>query len=372
MPLGVCRRLSAASVLLLGACQLAAPPDAPDPTPAGLRLPPGYAIEVFAKVPGARSLLVADDGARVYVATRDSEVFAILDPDRDRQADQVVAVAGGLKVPNGLALAPDGTLLVVEQHRIISLDRSGRAKAIVPPGVLPDQSDHGWRYAGVGPDGKLYVSIGAPCNICRPKGFEGTIIRLRPDGTSSRSSPAACATRSASTGIPRPANCVHRQRPRQPRRRPAAGRAEPRAGAGLHFGFPYVHGDNVAYPAVRRAGAAAPVRPPALASGPRRRARDRLLHGRMFPAEYRTTPSSPSTAPGTAPSRIGYRIMRVTSRQAAAGQEVFIDGWLEADGSVRGRPVDLEELPDGSLLISDDLAGLIYRVTYDPAGPGRD
>ena len=94
----------------------------------------------------------------------------------------MVAVAGGLKVPNGLALAPDGTLLIAEQDRIIGLAPSGRAKVIVPRGVLPDQSHHGWRYAGLGPDGRLYVAIGAPCNICAIKGFEGTIIRLRPDG----------------------------------------------------------------------------------------------------------------------------------------------------------------------------------------------
>ncbi len=179
---GICRRLSPTLVLLLGACQLAAAPAASDAPPARLHLPAGFAIEEFAKVPGARSLLVAEGGARIYVATRDSAVYAILDPERDGRANQVVAVAGGLKVPNGLALAPDGSLLIAEQHRIIDLDPSGRAKVIVPPGVLPDQSHHGWRYAGLGPDGKLYVAIGAPCNICEVKGFEGTIIRLRPDG----------------------------------------------------------------------------------------------------------------------------------------------------------------------------------------------
>ena len=120
-------------------------------------------------MPGARSLLVAEDGAKVYVATRDSRVFAILDPERDGIANEVVTVASGLKVPNGLALAPDGALLIVEQQRVIRLDAAGRATIVVPPGVLPDRDHHGWRYAGLGPDGKLYVAIGAPCNICLPK-----------------------------------------------------------------------------------------------------------------------------------------------------------------------------------------------------------
>jgi glucose/arabinose dehydrogenase len=147
-----------------------------------LDAPPGFAIEVFAHVPGARSLAVAERGARTYVGTRGDRVFAVLDPDRDGSADQVVEVAQGLKVPNGVALAPDGALFVVEQHQITRFGPAGEREVVVPPGVLPDFRHHGWRYGAFGPDQRLYVTIGAPCNVCAVRGFEGTIVRLRPDG----------------------------------------------------------------------------------------------------------------------------------------------------------------------------------------------
>ena len=146
-----------------------------------LHAPPGFALEVFAEVPGARSLAVAERGGRIYVGTRGDRVFAVLDSERDGIADEVVEVAGGLKVPNGLALAPDGALFVVEQHQISRFDPAGAREVVVPPGVLPDFRHHGWRYAAFGPDGRLYVTVGAPCNICEVRGFEGTIVRMRPN-----------------------------------------------------------------------------------------------------------------------------------------------------------------------------------------------
>jgi glucose/arabinose dehydrogenase len=182
MPPGSGRPIGLILALCLTACQGATQQAAPEPRLERLNLPAGFAIAVFAKVPGARSLRVADDGARIYASTRGSEIFAVLDPERDGIANGVVKVAGGLNVPNGIALADDGALFVAEQDRIIRLDGSGRVEVVVPPGVLPDFRQHGWRYAGFGPDGRLYVAIGAPCNICEVRGFEGTIIRLRPDG----------------------------------------------------------------------------------------------------------------------------------------------------------------------------------------------
>jgi glucose/arabinose dehydrogenase len=134
-----------------------------------LDLPDGFAIEVWARVPGARSLAIAEDGAKIYVGTQGSEVFAILDPDRDRLADEVVAVAGGLQAPNGVAVGPDDALFIAERHRIIRLGRDGRGEIVVPPGILPKDSRHGSRYAGFGPDGRLYVAVGALQRLRRPK-----------------------------------------------------------------------------------------------------------------------------------------------------------------------------------------------------------
>jgi glucose/arabinose dehydrogenase len=370
MPPGIRRRLSPALALLLAACQQPAEPTAPAPSLARLHLPPGFAIEEFAQVPGARSLRVADRGARIYVATRDREVFAILDPERDGRANQVVAVAGGLKVPNGLALAPDGSLLIAEQQRIIGLDPSGRAKVIVPPGVLPDQSQHGWRYAGLGPDGKLYVAIGAPCNICRVKGFEGTIIRLRPDGheleifaRGIRNSvgfdwqPVTGELFFTDNGGDNLGDDVP---PDELNRAP-----EP----GLDFGYPYLYGDGVPYPQFADQAPPHPTTPPALAFEAHVAALGIDFYtGSLFPAEYQGDAFVAEHGSWNRSQPIGYRVVRVRFDPDGqpTGQDVFIDGWLGADGSVSGRPVDLEELPDGSLLISDDYAGLIYRVTYHP------
>ncbi len=368
MPLGIRRWPTPALVLLLNACQLAAQPSGPGPVLADLHLRPGFAIEEFASVPGARSLRVADGGARIYVATRDREVFAILDPERDGRANQVVAVAGGLKVPNGLALAPDATLLIAEQNRIIGLAPSGRARVIMPPGVLPDRSQHGWRYAGLGPDGKLYVAIGAPCNVCRVKGFEGTIIRLRPDGheleifaRGIRNSvgfdwhPVTGELFFTDNGGDNLGDDIP----------PDELNAAP--GPGRHFGYPYVYGDNVPYPQFEGRTPPQTTTTPSLAFAAHVAALGIDFYtGDMFPAEYRNDALVAEHGSWNRSEPIGYRVMRVrfSPDGQPTGKEVFIDGWLGADGSVHGRPVDLEELPDGSLLISDDYNGLVYRVTY--------
>ena len=321
-------------------------------------------------MPGARSLRVAEDGARIYVSTRDSEVYAILDPERDGIANAVVAVAGGLKVPNGLALTADGALLIVEQHRILRLDGGGPAEVVVPPGVLPDHSAHGWRYAGLGPDGRLYVALGAPCNVCRPKSFEGTIIRLRPDGheleifaRGIRNSvgfdwnPVTGEMFFTDNGADQLGDDIP---PDELNRA-----SEP----DLHFGFPYVYGDNIPYPQFEGREPPQATTPPALAFEAHVAALGiDFYEGRMFPAEYRNDAFVAEHGSWNRTEPIGYRIMRVRFSPAGRpqGKWVFIDGWLAPDGSVSGRPVDLEELPDGSLLISDDHAGLVYRVTYQP------
>jgi glucose/arabinose dehydrogenase len=354
--------------LLLGACHPATQPAGPELALTRLHLPPGFAIEQFAKVPGARSLRVAEAGARIYVGTRTSEVFAILDPERDGRANQVVRVAGGLKVPNGLALARDGALVIAEQNRIIALGASGRAREIVPPGVLPDQSQHGWRYAGLGPDGKLYVAIGAPCNVCQIRGFEGTIIRLRPDGheleiyaRGIRNSvgfdwhPVTGELFFTDNGGDNLGDDIP----------PDELNAAPEPG--LHFGYPYVYGDNIPYPQFQ--GQTLPFTPTAPALELEAHVAALGIHfyrGHLFPPEYRGDALIAEHGSWNRSAAVGYRVVRVrfSPDGRPTGQEVFIDGWLGADGNVFGRPVDLAELPDGSLLISDDHAGLIYRVTY--------
>jgi glucose/arabinose dehydrogenase len=333
-----------------------------------LRTPRGFAVEVFAQVPGARSLAVAEGGARIYVGTRGDRVFAVLDPERDRSANEVVEVATGLKVPNGVALAPDGALFVVEQHQISRFDPSGERKVVVPPGVLPDFRHHGWRYAAFGPDALLYVTIGAPCNVCELRGFEGTIVRMRQDGHELEVFARGVRNSLGLDWHPRTGELFFTDNggdglgdlvpPDELNRAPDRD---------LHFGYPYRYGPGQAYPQFAGREPPGPITHPVVALEAHVAALGvRFYRGRMFPRDYQYDALVAQHGSWNRTEPIGYRIVRVRFDAGGrpTGTEVFIDGWLGSGGRAWGRPVDIAELPDGSLLVSDDEAGVIYRVTY--------
>jgi glucose/arabinose dehydrogenase len=333
-----------------------------------LNAPPGFAIAVFARVPGARSLAVAEQGASIYVGTRGDRVFAVLDPDRDGSADQVVELAGGLKVPNGVALAPDGALFVVEQHQISRFDPSGEREVVVPPGVLPDFRHHGWRYAAFGPDQRLYITIGAPCNICAVRGFEGTVARLRPDGHELEIFARGVRNSLGLDWHPRTGELFFTDNggdqlgdmipPDELNQAPERD---------LHFGYPYAYAPGQPYPQFADEGPPGPITHPALNFEAHVAALGiHFYRGRMFPRDYRHDAFVAQHGSWNRTDPIGYRMMHVSfdANGRPTGKQVFIDGWLGSGGRAWGRPVDIAELPDGSLLISDDEAGVIYRVTY--------
>src|SRR5690606_8235606 len=153
-----------------------------------LRMPEGFKVEVYAEVPGARQMALGATGI-VYVGTRGDKVYAVVDKDKDRKADQVVTMMDDLNIGNGVAMY-QGNLYVAEQHRItryaapdFDLNLPFMQMREVIYDKLPNKAHHGWRYIAFGPDGKLYVTIGAPCNICDPVGIEASIIRMNADGT---------------------------------------------------------------------------------------------------------------------------------------------------------------------------------------------
>ncbi|MGH6898105.1 MAG: PQQ-dependent sugar dehydrogenase [Geminicoccaceae bacterium] len=333
-----------------------------------LRAPPGFAIEVFAQVPGARSLAVAEDGARIYVGTRNDRLFAALDPERDGIANEVVEVASGLEVPNGLALGPNGALFVVEQHQISRFDPSGEREIVVPPGVLPDFRHHGWRYAAFGPDGRLYVTIGAPCNVCAVRGFEGTIVRMRPDGHELEIFARGVRNAVGLDWHPKTKELFFTDHggdqlgdlipPDELNRAPERD---------LHFGYPYVYAPDAPYPQFEGRAPPGAITHPVLNFEAHVAALGmHFYRGRMFPDDYRHDAFVAQHGSWNRTDPIGYRLVRVRfdANGHPTGTEVFIDGWLGAGGRVFGRPVDVAELPDGSLLVSDDHAGAIYRITY--------
>jgi len=338
----------------------------------GLTLPPGFAITVFARAPGARSLALAEDLGVVFVSTRKDTVYAVPLSDDDG-LHPTYPVLRGLVSPNGIAWK-NGYLYVVEQHRVTryhvpSIDALTDAKPEVLFDDLPDKSWHGNRYIRFGPDGALYVGVGAPCNVCSLHGFEGSILKFTPGRWDS---PEIVATGVRNTvGIdinPRTGqlfftdNGADGMGDDSP---PDELNALTRPGA--HFGFPWYGGGEDRAPHFRLLPVPSGMVPPVV----RFQAHVAPLgvdfyDGRMFPAEYQGDAFVAQHGSWNRSSPVGYRIMRIhlDATGKVTGKEPFIEGWLRPGGGVTGRPVDLEELPDGSLLISDDAAGVLYRVTY--------
>ncbi len=340
---------------------------------AKVKLPPGLHIEVYAEVPGARSMAVAEPLGAVFVGTRGSRVFAVLDRDGDHKADKVVTVLSGQKVANGIAWK-DGALYVAEQHRITrhaapSIEAIGKGPPRVLFDGLPDKGWHGWRYAAFGPDGMLYVTVGSPCNVCSVQGLEGTILRLDP--TDAKAEVFARGIRNSVGMDFQPAtdelyftdNGADNMGDDVP---PDELNHAPRAG--LLFGFPYYGGGDAATTFLKGGGPPTPVRMPVVRFGAHVAALDiHFYRGSMLPADYRGDALVAHHGSWNRTVPDGYRIARVRFDKdgRATGWEPFAEGPLESSASAWARPVDVAELGDGSLLVSDDRAGVLYRITYE-------
>ncbi len=339
-----------------------------------IRLPAGFSIAVWARVPGARSLAVAPELGAVFVGTRDDRVFAVVDRDRDGAADEAFQVASGLKVPNGVAWR-DGHLYVVEQHRLLrmpvaALPPDGPMRAEVLFDDLPDRRWHGWRYAAFGPDGALYVAVGAACNVCAPNGLEGSILRFDPEtwtptvhATGVRNSvgmdfhPLTGELFFTDNG----ADWMGDDAPNDELNHAP----EP----GLHFGFPYFGGGSHRTDDFAAQTPPADTRLPVIPFNAHVAALGlRFYTGARFPAAYRNDALVAQHGSWNRSVPDGYRVMRVRFDDAgrALAKEVFAEGWL-VDGESWGRPVDVAVLWDGTLLVSDDANGAIYRIDYAAA-----
>ncbi|MDX1437311.1 MAG: PQQ-dependent sugar dehydrogenase [Anaerolineales bacterium] len=351
-----------------------------DPSPAGvdsselpIELPPGFEISLFAiNVPNARSLARGPGGA-IFVGSRTAgNLYALLDLDGDFQADEGFYLGRGMNSPNGVAVR-DGALYVAEINRVLRYDNIETSLTAPPEPVVvndsfPTNSGHGWKFIRFGPDGNLYVPVGAPCNICDPaEETFGTIHRMRPDGSGLETYAHGIRnsvgfdwhpetgelwfTDNGADGLGDdlpPDELNHAPRP------------------GFHFGFPHCHGGTIPDEEFGADRECDEFRPPAMALGPHVAALGmRFYTGDMFPDEYRNQIFIAEHGSWNRREPIGYRIMlvRLDGNQAVS-YDVFAEGWLQ-DGTAWGRPVDLLQLPDGSLLVSDDAAGAIYRIRYE-------
>lgn len=344
-----------------------------------LHMPAGFSIEVYAEVPGARQMALGTNG-NVYVGTRGNKVYAVVDKNKDHKADQVVTILDDLKVGNGVAMV-DGHLYVAEQHRItryaapdFDLTLPFKAMREVIYAQLPDKAHHGWRYLAVGPDNKLYVTLGAPCNICDPVGLEASIIRMNPDG--SQVETFAKGVRNSVGMDFQPGshtlfftdNGVDLLGPDVPHDEL---NAAPKAG--LHFGFPYFAGGDAQDPNWKnKTPPMAVTAPVAEFQAHTANLGFKFYTGKQFPAEYQGNAVIAQHGSWNRKTPVGYQLVRVTfdAQHQVKETKPFIDGWLSAEGEVWGRPNDVLQLPDGSLLVSDDYNGVIYRISYDAKTQG--
>jgi glucose/arabinose dehydrogenase len=333
-----------------------------------IRLPPGFEISLWAEVPDARSLALGTNGT-VFIGNRSGHsVHAVVDRDGKRQ---VFTIASGLNSPNGVTFR-DGALYVAEIGRILRFDDIEKRLANPPKPVVvndgfPKDGHHGWKFIAFGPDGMLYVPVGAPCNICEPDPERyAAIFRMRPDGSGVEIFARGVRNSVGFDWHPETKEFWFTDNGRDwlgDDSPPDELNRAPRAG--MHFGYPYCHGGTIADPEFGRKRPCSDFSPPAQVLGPHVASLGmRFYTGNQFPAAYRNQVFIAEHGSWNRSRRIGYRIslVRIHGNQAVS-YEPFAEGWLQGD-SAWGRPVDLLVMTDGSLLVSDDQAGAIYRIGY--------
>ena len=337
-----------------------------------IRLPPGFEITVFASdVPNARGMAWGDKGTLFVGSRAAGKVYAL--KHKNGKATQLYTLATGLNMPSGLAFS-NGALYVGAVDRILRYDdieaglAANSAGALRPVAVghsFPDETHHGWKYLRFGPDGWLYVPVGAPCNVCLPDARHGLIARIRPDGSGYE-----VVARGVRNSVGFDFDPVNGELWFTDNGRDSMGDDLPSdelnhaPKAGMHFGFPYCHQGDTPDP---RYGTrpCAEFTPPEVKLGAHVAALGmRFYTGTQFPAQYRNNIFIAEHGSWDRSRKIGYRVKRVIVEGGkAVRQEVFAEGWLQGE-SAWGRPADIEVMADGSLLVADDHAGAIYRISY--------
>jgi glucose/arabinose dehydrogenase len=356
-----------------------------------IKLPPGFKIELYAIVPDARHMAVARSTNMLFVGTRKTTVWAVTDRNSDGVADEVKPFAPSLKfkVPNGLCWTKDGFLIVVEHNRVLNFPAAeffyeGPDVAVievVPQGKLvpveEESFNHGARACRIGPDKKLYISLGQPHNVTPKDKVNlymqlgiGGVIRMDAFDGSGREVYARGIRNSVGIDFnPKNGelwftdNQVDGMGDDRP---PGELNRAPRAG--MHFGFPWYGGGKVRTDEFKESTPPANVTFPEIEMAPH--AADLGLtfySGTKFPAKYRGGIFSAQHGSWNRTTPVGARVMftKLKADGSAEATEPFAEGWLDPETrQYRGRPADVAEMPDGSLLVSDDFAGAIYRISY--------
>ena len=354
-----------------------------------IKLPAGFKIDLYAVVPDARHMAVGPQGIVTFVGTRKTKAWSVTDRNKDRVADEVKSFAPSIdfSIPNGPCFSADGFLYIAEQNRVLVYPAAEffyespdvAAFEVVPGGKLIPEGEvsynHTARVCTIGPDDKLYITIGQPFNVPAPEKLDlytqhglGGIVRMNRDGTQREVYTYGVRN---SVGLDfNPANgelwFTDNQVDGMGDNIPP-GELNRQTTKGQHFGFPWYGGGDT------RTTEYADAEPPADVIFPEvamdAHAADLGMHfyqGRSFPAKYRGGIFSAQHGSWNRTTPVGARVMFTpVNEDGSAGEtEVFADGWIDENGEYLGRPVDVVELRDGSILVSDDLAGAIYRISY--------
>jgi glucose/arabinose dehydrogenase len=345
-----------------------------DPQLSKLKLPEGFSISFFATdVNNARSLALGDNGT-VFVGNRKGKnVYALVDADGDGVAEKKYTVANGMNAPNGVAFH-DGALYIAEIDKVYRIDNiestlENPAKPVLINDSFPSEEHHGWKYIAFGPDGKLYVPVGAPCNICndseKDKRF-ASITRMNADGSGLEVYAHGIRNSVGFAWHPQTKELWFTDNGRD-----ELGDDMPADELNIasqkdeHFGYPYCHAGVIPDPEFGKGKNCGDYKAPASTLTPHGAALGMKFNtGSMFPEQYKNQIFIAEHGSWNRSKPIGYRIMVATiDGNAVTGYKPFIEGWL-TNGEAWGRPVDVLFLKDGSMLISDDHANAVYRVTY--------
>ncbi len=340
-----------------------------------ISLPPGFKIETFAvDVPNARSMCLSPNGT-LFVGTRGKgDVYALKDTDGDFKADKFYILAKGLKMPNGVAFR-NGSLYVAEVNRILRFDEI-ESKLENPPAPVvvfdqfPTETHHGWKYIAFGPDGKLYVPVGAPCNICESENeIFASITRINPDGTGLEVVQKGIRNTVGFTWHPSTKELWFTDNGRDWMGDDLPACELNRASKDhMHFGYPYCHQGDLPDPEFGAKRPCSDFTPPVQKLGPHTAPLGMEFYtGKQFPDAYRNQILIAEHGSWNRSKKIGYQISLVTLDEQfkPIKYEPFASGWLDTKSDEAwGRPVDIEHLPDGSILVSDDFADAIYRISY--------
>jgi glucose/arabinose dehydrogenase len=336
-----------------------------------VEVPPGFSIEIYAEgVENARQMVRGDLGT-IFVGSRQvGKVWAVTDADGDQRADQVRLIDENLSMPSGIEFL-NGSLYVGAVSRILRYDDiesllDQPPEPVVITDELPSKRHHGWKYLRFGPDGKLYIPVGSPCNICEKPGF-GEIRRMNPDGTGMET--FATGVRN-SVGI-----AFHPQNGQlwfTDNGRDGLGDDLPAdelnhaPQVGMHFGFPYCHQGDLRDKKFGKGRDCKDYVPPAAKLQAHGAGLGLAFYtGEMFPDEYVNRLFIAQHGSWDRTEKVGYRVMAVQVEPGGrvVDKQVFASGWLQKE-KVSGRPNDVLVMPDGALLVSDDFANVIYRISY--------